>query len=57
MRNFFISSILICIILGITTQISYAETNSFMWSNYDLTQTVSADLNNTDLKLESESAI
>jgi len=43
--------------LEIITSMSYANTNSFIWTPYDLTQTVSADLNETDLKLESGSAI
>ena len=57
MRKILISSIFTCLILEIITSTSYANTNSFIWTPYDLTQTVSADLNETDLKLESGSAI
>ncbi len=57
MRKILISSIFTCLILEIITSMSYANTNSFIWTPYDLTQTVSADLNETDLKLESGSAI
>jgi len=56
MRKILISSIFTCLILEIITSMSYANTNSFIWTPYDLTQTVSADLNETDLKLESGSA-
>ena len=57
MRKILISSIFTCLILEIITSMSYANTNSFIWTPYDLTKTVSADLNETDLKLESGSAI
>ena len=57
MRKILISSIFTCLILEIISSMSYANTNSFIWTPYDLTKTVSADLNETDLKLESGSAI
>ena len=57
MKKFLICVFLCSLLLMTFLPISNADTSSFIWSNYDLTSTVSAHLQQTDLKLESESAI
>ena len=58
MRKFSIFISFICLlIITIIPISSYANTSSFVWSSQDLLLEVSSNLNSTDLKLESGSAI
>ena len=58
MRKFSIFISFICLlIITIIPISSYANTSSFVWSSQNLLTEVSSNLNSTDLKLESGSAI
>lgn len=58
MRKFLISAFITCFLFIIIFPISInADVSSFIWSNLSLTTSVSANLADTDLKLESGSAI
>ena len=57
MKKIILNAFLIILLLIAFFPISYSNASSFVWSNYDLTSEVSSNLDNIDLKLESESAI
>ena len=49
--------LIICLFFCLFTPISYCNNSSFVWSNESLITSVSNNLEKTDLKLESPSAI
>ena len=55
MHKLLISLLIICILSVIIVPISFG--NSYVWSDYDLTTTVSSNLSEKELILESPSAI
>ena len=57
MKKIILNAFLIVLLLIAFFPISYSNASSFVWSNYDLSSEVSSNLNDVDLKLESESAI